>query len=56
MKKIVNSQKDQKKGSLTLTLRKSQGGGQEDDTPHVRKGKDLFWALDHSPGAPFYVL
>merc|ERR1719323_2599594 len=39
-----------------LTLRKSQGGGKEDGTPHVRKGKDLFWALDLSPGAPFYVL
>ena len=22
----------------------------------ARQGKDLFWALDHSPGAPFYVL
>ena len=39
MKKIVNSQKDHKKGSLTLTLRKSQGGGKEDGTPHVRQGK-----------------
>ena len=58
MKNIVNSQQDQKKGSLTLTLRKSQGGGKEDGTPHVRQDKDLFWALDHSPVTPsmYYVL
>ena len=57
MKKIVNSQKDQKKGSLTLTLRKSQGGGKEDGTPHVKQGEDLFWALTthNSPVTTFSI-
>ena len=57
MKKIVNSQKDQKKGSLTLTLRKSQGSGKEDGTPHVKQGEDLFWALTthNSPVTTFSI-
>ena len=55
-RKIFNSQNDQKKGSLTLTLRKSQGGGKEDGAPHIRQGEDLFWALTTHQSPPLCTM